>query len=298
MVDGVWHGVIRTDAPGTTDIARAFADRPDRTPLDPTRLKVAPGDHHLYAAKACPFAHRVLLARAAWGFDAISVTYADPWLGGPDGWRLAAPRPSDDPVPDATRLWMVYAADDPRFTGRVAVPVLWDRMAGRIASAESLDILRALHSASGHDPGDHAREDQLHDRLNLGPYRAAFAPDQAAYDAAVDVLFETLRDLDATIRPPGAIITPEDILVFVTGIRWDAAYHGAFQLLTLRWHDYPNLQSHLEAMLARPEVAATVDVPGYRVHYFDDAAFPIRHPKADGRYILPKTPDPFGNGHA
>lgn len=297
MIDGTWHPDIDATYCGSRDIAADFAQTVG-VGIDLVRLRNRPESYHLYAAYACPFAHRALLGRALLGLDAIGVTECDPWLGGLDGWRLTG----DGPVPGATRLWEVFAAHDTGYTGRVTVPVLWDVDAGAIASAESWDILRAMREAvSGDDgircpdPAMLAQCDAIKVDLNLAVYRAAFAPDQAAFDAAVDGLAATMAALDSTFAAVLGTASPSlaDLLIFTTAVRFDAAYHGAFGLLSIRWRDHPNLRAHMASLLARPAIAATVRPADYRIHYFDDAAFPIRHPKANGRYLVPRTPSPF-----
>ena len=305
MVDGAWHRdvsplEIRGDGART-----AFATPAARVSIDVDRLARAPESFHLYAARACPFAHRVLLARALLGLDGLRVTYANPWLGGPDGWHFPPDR--DGPVARATRLWEIYAASDPAYTGRVTVPVLWDREAGAIASAESREILRALlgafagrngrFSIAAAEPSLQALCDWVVDRVNLGVYRIGFSRSQDEYDAAHAAFSEALHLLNDGLGEAQFLwndtLSLADLLLFPTAIRFDTAYQGAFQILDIRWRDFARLQAHLERVARLPGVVETVAPEDYRRHYFDDSAFPIRHAGADGHYIVPRTPDPY-----
>jgi len=305
MIDGVWHGDLSRALVWNADLRAAFATPAARVPIDVNRLAHAPESFHLYAARACPFAHRVLLARALLGLESLRVTLADPWLGGPDGWHF--PADSGGPVARATWLWQIYAASNPDYTGRVTVPVLWDREADAIASAESEEILRALIEAyagrSGRlaiaaaDPSLQEVCAWVVDRINLGIYRIGFASSQDEYDAAHAEFSEALRQLEAGLGDAQYLwndtLSLADILLFPTAIRFDAAYQGAFQILDIRWHDFPRLQAHMERIAQLPGVAETVAPDDYRRHYFDDSAFPIRHPGPDGHYVVPRTPDPL-----
>jgi putative glutathione S-transferase len=233
----------------------------------------------------------------------MPLTLAGPWLGGPDGWTFRSDQGS--PVPDATKLWQVYATSDPSYTGRITVPVLWDIDAKAIASAESGEILacfiKAFSGKRGRMTVISAAEHRelaalcawIKDRVNLGVYRIGFSSDQASYDRAYDSLAEALACLEARLSGRryvwGNGLSEADLLLFATAVRFDTAYHGAFQILGLRWHDHPNLHAHLQRMLMLHAIERTVSTADYRVHYFDDAAFSIRHPGPDGRYIVPRT---------
>jgi len=305
MIDGVWHGDLSRALAWNDDLRAAFATPAARVRIDIDRLARAPESFHLYAARACPFAHRVLLARALLGLERLRVTLADPWLGGPDGWHF--PTDSDGPVAQATRLWQIYAASDAEYTGRVTVPVLWDCEAGAIASAESEDILRALTEAfagrngrraiAAADPSLQEVCDWVVDRINVGIYRIGFSRSQDEYDAAHAAFSEALHQLEVELGDAQYLwndtLSLADVLLFPTAVRFDAAYQGAFQILDLRWHDFPRLQAHLERIARFPGVAETVAPEDYRRHYFDDSAFPIRHSGPDGHYIVPRTFDPF-----
>ena len=306
MINGTWHRNL-DDLPGwTADIATSLRTPTPVVGINLERLRTRPQSYHLYAARACPFAHRALIAHAVFGLDGkMPVTLADPWLGGPSGWTFQPDASS--PIPEATALWEVYKANDPTYSGRVTVPVLWDRERNAIASTESDAILSQVIAAFS-DIADRPKVvpaarhrslgmwcDWIRDRVNIGVYRIGFARNQAEYDAARRDLAYALTELDLRLTGFkyvwGDSLSEADILLFPTAIRFDAAYQGAFMILDLRWRDFPGLQAHLETMLTLPGVQETVSFPDYRTHYFDDDAFTIRRPDKDGHYIVPRTPD-------
>ena len=208
------------------------------------------------------------------------------WLLGEDGWTFA---PGDgviaDPVMDARFLHELYARADPHYTGRVSVPVLWDRARGRIVSNESADIVRMFNSAFdtlGAAQGDYYPEalrpeiDAINARvyatLNNGVYRAGFARTQAAYDAAVAPLFETLDWMEARLSRQtwlcGERLTEADWRAFTTLVRFDAVYHGHFKCNIRRIVDYPALWDYTRALYQVPGIAATVDFDHIKRHYY------------------------------
>jgi putative glutathione S-transferase len=214
-----------------------------------------------------------LIARKLKGLsDLIDVTVVEPELGD-QGGRFATP----DLVNGKTYMHEIYTLADPAYTGRATVPVLWDRRTDTIASNESTDIVRMFNSAfgslaSGPDlyPADLAVEidapnDRIYPRLNNGVYRAGFATTQVAYDAAFHDVFAQLDELedrlsDGRIFLFGDRFTESDIRLFVTTVRFDAAYHGLFKANLRRIADYPHLSRHLRAVLALPGVRETVSI--------------------------------------
>ncbi|WP_291732005.1 glutathione S-transferase C-terminal domain-containing protein [Leisingera sp. F5] len=298
MYQGQWYSDLATLPDRGADIAASFATPASRVNTDIARLRDQPGSYHLFAAKACPFAHRVLMMRALIRQAPVGVTYCDPWLGGPQGWTFA---PGSAPPTGQEALWQVYAVSDPAYSGRVTVPVLWDSTAGAIASAESLDIMQALAAACllemcPQEPEFADLCNWIHQHLNIGVYKVGFATDQASYGSAVDALdiaLDKTAELVADGYAFGSGPTIADLMIFATGIRFDIAYHGAFHLLHRRWGDNKALQQHLERIAALPGVAGTLAFHDYRLHYFDEAGFPVRQPTATGRYILPRTCDPL-----
>ena len=242
------------------------------------------GRYHLFAAWNCPWAHRVLATRAVLGLrDAISVSYALPRRT-PEGWVFDASGDYADPLMSARALHEIYAAHPEPYTGRVTVPVLWDKTLGQIVSNESADIMRMLGRAF--DPDARLCPDHLikeidawnaltYPTLNNGVYRAGFARSQEAYDRAVAEVFETLDKLDAHLSHHKTLVgdsgTEADLRVFPTLVRFDVAYHYAFKCNIRRLMDYPNLWDYARALWALPGLAETVKPEIYKTGYFSQS---------------------------
>ena len=272
------------------------------TPDGSSAFPAAAGRYHLYVALICPWASRTLMARKFKGLGSVvSVSVVEPALT-PQGWRFGTyPGATLDKVNGATYLHELYTAADPAFTGRATVPVLWDKQTKTIVSNESADIVRMFNAgfgtfASGPDlyPADLATEidalnDVIYAGLNNGVYRAGFATTQLAYDEAFAAVFATLDLLEARLsdqRPYlfGDRFTETDIRTFVTLVRFDAAYHGAFKCNLRRIVDYPHLQAYLERVYALPDVAATVNIDHIKQGYYS-----IKTLNPNG--IVPAGPD-------
>lgn len=245
------------------------------------------GRYRLYVALICPWASRTLIARALMGLtEAIPVTVVDPALSD-QGWRFGA---EPDPVQAATYLHELYSAADPDFTGRATVPVLWDTRTGTIVNNESADILRMMSLGFGglatRDadlyPEDlrgeiDALSDWIYPRINNGVYRAGFATTQIAYDEAVAGVFAALDVLEERLSDGrdflfGTGLTETDIRLFVTLVRFDAAYHGLFKCNIRRLADYPRLSAYLERVLDLPGVGATVNLDHIKRGYHSISA--------------------------
>ncbi len=290
MIEGVYH----QDDPGPdTVLDGAFqrakstirnwitADGSSDHPADA-------GRYHLYAAWNCPWAHRALLMRVLKGLqDDISVAYARPRRT-PDGWVFDESGAFADPVLGITALHQAYTQDKTPYTGRITVPLLWDKTLGRAVSNESADIVRMLNDAF--DGPDFAPTD-LHDqidawnakiyaRVNNGVYRAGFARTQAAYDTAVAEVFETLDEIEAVLARDrylcGDQFTEADIRLFPTLARFDVAYHYAFKCNIRRLSDYPNLWAYAREIFQMPGLAETVDFEIYKAGYFSPSE--LRNP--------------------
>ena len=250
------------------------------------------GRYHLYVSYACPWAHRTLILRKLKKLDAvISVSVVDPHMG-EEGWVFAdhAARRTEgatnDPVLGKKRLYEVYLAADPAYSGRVTVPVLWDRKRANIVNNESAEIIRMFNAAFGaftedrHDyyPAALAGEidalnARIYDAVNNGVYKAGFATSQEAYEEAVAALFAMLDELEARLsdRPwlMGEAITEADVRLFTTLIRFDPVYVGHFKCNIRRIADYPNLKRFVKALYALPGVAGTVNLTHIKRHYYE-----------------------------
>lgn len=266
-------------------------------------FKAEAGRYHLYVALICPWASRTLIARKLKDLDeAISVSIVEPALTD-QGWRFGAyPGSTADHLHGVTYMHEIYTKADPHINGRATVPVLWDKQTNSIVNNESADILRMLNAGFGdlasnqYDlyPSDLASEidalnDEIYPALNNGVYRAGFATTQVAYEEAYEGIFAMLDKLEARLEGQGPFLfgdrlSETDIRLFVTLVRFDAAYHGLFKTNKKRIADYPNLQSHLESMLAVPGVRETVSIDHIKRGYYSVKAL-------NPTQIVPVGPD-------
>jgi glutathionyl-hydroquinone reductase len=242
--------------------------------------------YHLYVALICPWASRTLIARRLKGLEkAISVSVVEPALTD-QGWRFGDyPGANRDELNGATYLHEIYTKADPTISGRATVPVLWDKQRQTIVNNESADIVRMLNSGF-RDLADNtidlypqdlrseidALNDRIYPRLNNGVYRAGFATTQEAYEEAFGEVFGMLDELEERLSGSaflfGDRLTETDIRLFVTLVRFDAAYHGLFKCNLRRIADYKNLSAHLERMLSVPGVAGTVNIDHIKRGYY------------------------------
>ncbi|RMD93532.1 MAG: glutathione-dependent reductase [Alphaproteobacteria bacterium] len=296
MVKGVWHA--EEPGPGTDGEGRFLRARSTIrhwiTPDGP--FTPEPGRYHLYVAINCPWAHRALLARVILGLeDAIGVSYARVRRT-EEGWVFDDVGPHADPCLHVRALHEVYARQRPPYTGRVTVPVLWDRKTGQIVSNESADIVRMFGSFGrgpdltppGLAPEIEAWNALIYRTVNNGVYRAGFARSQGAYDEAVTALFDTLDRIEAHLESHdwlvGERFTEADLRLFPTLARFDVAYHYAFKCNIRRLVDYPRLWAYARRIYHMPGVAGTVDFEAYKQGYFSPS--PLRNPLG----IVPKGP--------
>jgi putative glutathione S-transferase len=249
-------------------------------------FKAEAGRYHLYVALICPWASRTLIARRLKGLEGtISVSVVEPALTD-QGWRFGDyPGANRDELNGATYLHEIYTKADPAVSGRATVPVLWDKQRRTIVNNESADIVRMLNSGFG-DLADttidlypqdlraeiDALNDRIYPRLNNGVYRAGFATTQEAYQEAFGEVFGMLGELEERLdgRPFlfGDRLTETDIRLFVTLVRFDAAYHGLFKCNLRRIADFPNLSAHLERTLSLPGVAGTMNIDHIKRGYY------------------------------
>lgn len=295
MIEGTYHA----DDPGPdTTLGGAFERAKSTirnwiTPEGP--FAPEPGRYHLYAAWNCPWAHRVLLTRVILSLeDAISVSYAKPRRT-PEGWVFDDSGAFSDCELGIGALHEVYARQTPSYTGRITVPILWDRKTEQIVSNESADLVRMLGAFGGPDlaPPAHLAEidrwnDLIYRNVNNGVYRAGFARTQAAYDAGVAEVFATLDTLDDHLATRdwlvGDTLTEADIRLFPTLARFDVAYHYAFKCNLRRLVDYPHLWAYARRMYHLPRVADTVRFDIYKAGYFSPSE--LRNPLG----IIPAGP--------
>jgi putative glutathione S-transferase len=248
------------------------------------------GRYHLYVSLACPWAHRALIVRKLKRLeDAISVSVVHPLMG-KDGWSFANPDATEgvtgDPVNGTTHLHEVYSLADSLYTGRVTVPVLWDRKLGTIVNNESAEVLRMLN-AEFDAFGDAALDlypepvrgaiDEInafvYPNVNNGVYRCGFATTQEAYEEAFGSLFDALDVLDARLGAQRYLVgearTEADWRLFTTLVRFDAVYVGHFKCNRRRIVDYPNLSGYLRELYQVQGVAETVSFEHIKRHYYE-----------------------------
>jgi glutathionyl-hydroquinone reductase len=246
----------------------------------------ASGRYHLYVSYACPWAHRTLIFRALKGLEEhIGVSAVHPDMLD-DGWTFSTdfPGATGDGLFGLPFLRDIYIRAVPTVSGRVTVPVLWDRERGTIVSNESSEIIRMFNSAFDGLTGNTSdywpmalREAiepvnaRIYDTLNNGVYKAGFATSQAAYDAAVGPLFDTLDWLEARLSDQrwlmGEALTEADWRLFTTLVRFDSVYHLHFKCNRRRIVDYPNLWAYTRALYQVPGVAQTVKMDHIVRHY-------------------------------
>ena len=263
----------------------------------------ASGRYHLYIAYACPWAHRTLLYRALKGLDEhidISVVH---WYMREDGWTFAADEEGlvGDRLFASRFLRELYLRAEPDMTGRVTVPVLWDKERDRLVSNESADIIRMLNSAFN-DVGANDRDfypeparteidslnQRIYDTVNNGVYRAGFATSQKAYEEAVIPLFDTLDFLDQRLASQryllGSEITEADLRLLPTLLRFDLVYHGHFKCNLRRLVDYPHLWPYTRDLYQTPGVSGTCRLDHAKRHYYES------HDKVNPTGIVPVGP--------
>lgn len=260
------------------------------------------GRYHLYVSLACPWAHRTLIIRKLKGLeDAISLSIVDPYMG-EEGWQFSnAPGTIPDAIHGANYLREVYIKADPNYTGRVTVPVLWDKKTGTIINNESRELLRMFdHEFQGiarnqtdYCPPDLKETidqtiDQIYQPINNGVYRAGFAQSQAAYEEAVTELFTALDSWEEVLSDQpylcGDQITEADWCMFTTLFRFDPVYYVHFKCNLYRLIDYPNLWQYLLNLYHQPGIKETCNLDHIKQHYYRS------HPQINPTGIVPKGP--------
>ena len=266
-----------------------------------------PGRYHLYVSLACPWAHRTLIFRKLKELDdLVGVSVVSPKMPDKTGWSFNTEEGSSgDAILGKDFLWQVYTEVDPNYTGRVTVPVLWDKKRNTIVSNESAEIIRMFNSAFNELTGNsddyypeplRPRIDEInarvYDEINNGVYKAGFATTQSAYEDAAEKLFAALDWVEAILSEnaylTGADITEADWRLFTTLVRFDAVYFGHFKCNRRRIADYPNISHYLKALYEVPGVKETVDIDHIKTHYY------WSHTTINPHRIVPIGPDlPF-----
>ncbi len=298
LVDGQWRDQwYDTSASGGRFI------REDAQFRDSIGNQAESGRYHLYVSLACPWAHRTLIVRALKDLEEhISVSVVSPIML-ENGWTFATDEGSTgDQLLGKQFMHEIYTAASPDYSGRVTVPVLWDRQKQDIVNNESSEIIRILGSDFDDLTGnrldlypdalrvsiDHWNE-RIYPAVNNGVYRAGFATSQEAYEEAYDELFAELDKIEAHLAGNrylcGDTLTEADIRLFTTLIRFDAVYHGHFKCNRQRIEDYPALSAYVRDIYQLPGVAQTTDFHHIKTHYY------ASHGTINPTRVVPKGPD-------
>ena len=276
-------------------------------------FKAEAGRYHLYVSHACPWAHRTMIFRALKGLeDMISVSVVN-LIMKENGWTFAASEGViPDPIHNADFMHQVYIAAKPDMSGRVTVPVLWDKQTNTIVSNESSEIIRMFNSAFdgiGAKEGDFYPEnlrdeidainERVYDTVNNGVYKSGFATTQEAYEEAVVHLFESLDWLDGILEKnrylTGDKITEADWRLFTTLVRFDPVYVGHFKCNLKRIADYKNLPGYVRELYQVEGVSDTVHMDHIKGHYYES------HDTINPTGVVPLGPEidysaPHGRG--
>jgi putative glutathione S-transferase len=309
LVDGIWQDQwYDTASTGGRFVRQAAKARhwitPDGSagPTGDAGFKAEAGRYHLYVSLACPWAHRTLIFRKLKGLEGMIDISVVHWLMRDKGWTFApGPGVIADPLFQADYLYQVYLQADAHYSGRVTVPVLWDKQTNTIVNNESSEIIRMFNSAFdglGAIPGDYyppvqrteidALNERIYHTINNGVYKCGFATTQTAYEEAIAPLFESLAWLEGILAAhhylTGDHITEADWRLFTTLIRFDAVYVGHFKCNLHRIQDYPNLWRYLRDLYHQPGIAETVNFQHIKGHYYES------HLTINPTGIVPKGP--------
>jgi putative glutathione S-transferase len=320
MIDGVWHAV-----PKKSQIKDGHFRRPPTRfhgwvtrdgspgPNGEDGFVAEPGRYHLYVSYACPWAHRTLIFRKLKTLDAaISVSVVH-WHMAEHGWTfLAEDGGTGDDLFGLDYLHQIYARAKPDYSGRITVPVLWDKQTETIVNNESAEIIRMLNGAFDawgdadldfYPEALRAEVDAVNERVyrcvNNGVYKAGFATRQAAYNEAVTALFECLDWLELRLSRQrylvGERLTEADWRLFTTLLRFDPVYVGHFKCNLRRLVDYPNLWAYTRELYQQPGVAETVFLDYTKKHYYGS------HKAVNPTGVVPLGPEidfsePHGRG--
>ncbi|MCG8709334.1 glutathione S-transferase family protein [Brenneria sp. 4F2] len=280
LVDGQWvNGDVAAE-----EIKNGAFHRQE-TRFRQTEIIAEPGRYQLFVSYLCPWASRTLIFRKLKGLEnIIRLSIAEPRIGD-GGWTFSTPQDAGEQVGPIHFLHQLYSASDKHYTGKVSVPVLWDRREGRIVNNESADIIRILNDSfdalSGntldfYPPALRGHIDRwnqiIYDGINNGVYKTGFAKTQASYDLAVTTLFSTLDKVEAHLATrryiAGDRLTEADWRLFVTLVRFDVAYHGVFKCNIRRIEDYPSLSNYLRELYQWPGVKETVNIAHIKAGYY------------------------------
>jgi putative glutathione S-transferase len=310
LIEGRWIA----DSLDTAGAGGKFmrADAPFRNWITPEGLPGPTGEggfiaeagrYHLYVSYACPWAHRTLIFRALKSLESlISLSVVSPRMPDETGWTFKDDGSTGDALFGSDHLYEVYQRAKPDFTGRVTVPVLWDKQRQMIVSNESSEIIRMFNSAfngltdneDDYYPADlRPRIDEIntrvYDTVNNGVDKAGFATRQAAYEEAVGALFASLDWIEDILGSnaylAGDRVTEADWRLLTTLIRFDAVYYGHFKCNIRQIADYPNISHYLRGLVATPGVRETIYIDHIKTHYY------WSHDRINPTRIVPVGPE-------
>ncbi len=303
LEQGVWTADRADSRAKDGRFKRNLSQFRDRITADGSSgYKAEPGRYHLYISHACPWAHRTVIYRKLKRLDGAIGLSVVHWYMGDNGWEFAeGPGCVPDSVNGARYLYEIYRKARSDYTGRITVPVLWDKETGAIVNNESSEIIRMFDSEfRGVGDGDldfypEALRDEIdevnartYEGINNGVYRTGFASTQEAYEEAFDQLFETLDWVEERLSRQrylcGARLTEADVRVFPTLLRFDPVYVGHFKCNLRRIADYPNLWNYLLELYQMPGVAETCDLDHIKRHYY------ASHTSINPTRFVPKGP--------
>ena len=255
-------------------------------PTGQAGYKAEANRYHLYVSLACPWASRTLMIRTLKGLeDMISISVVHPLML-EHGWTFEEGEGViGDPIFQARYLHEVYTAVKPDYTGRVTVPVLFDKKTKTIVNNESSEIIRMLNTAFdglGAKPGNYVPDqwleeidtvnDFVYHRINNGVYKAGFATKQEVYEEEVTTLFAALDQMEERLAGQdylvGNRLTEADIRLFTTLVRFDAVYFGHFKCNLKPLTAYPNLWAYTKRIYQLPGMAQTVNFDHIKRHYY------------------------------
>ncbi|MDX1525214.1 MAG: glutathione S-transferase family protein [Pseudidiomarina maritima] len=310
LVDGRWQDKWYDTDSHEGAFERSAAQFRNWISNDPdAEFKPESGRYHLYVSYACPWAHRTLIFRKLKGLeDHISVSAVHPLML-ENGWEFSSQgfgdNPSEslqDPLYQHNYLYQLYLQANPKYSGRVTVPVLWDKQRKTIVSNESADIIRMFNSAFNEltgnqidfypdelaEPIDSINE-RVYDRINNGVYKCGFATKAPAYQRAYRELFDELDTVEGILAQQpflaGDQITEADWRLFTTLIRFDAVYYSHFKTNRQRLIDYPNLWDYVRQLYQVPGIAETVLMDHIKTHYYSS------HTMINPTGIVPEGPE-------
>ncbi|HGF5224834.1 glutathione S-transferase family protein [Vibrio parahaemolyticus] len=299
LVEGVWHDVWYDTKANGGKFVREDAGFRDWIKNDSEAVfQPESGRYHLYVSLACPWAHRTLIFRKLKGLEPhIDVTVVCPDMLS-QGWQMGLP----EPLFGHTRMHQIYTQAKPDYTGRVTVPVLWDKKTNTIVSNESSEIIRMFNSVFNDLTGNHDDyypeplrgvidewNDYIYPNVNNGVYRCGFATSQEAYEEAFESLFSALDKIDGHLAThrylAGNKITEADWRLFTTLVRFDAVYVGHFKCNKQCIADYVNIQGYLKELYQIDGIADTTDFYHIKRHYY------FSHTGINPTQVVPKGPD-------